>query len=79
MIRIEMQLSQKQKSFSHFFAVFLKSGLNLEHFEEKKKMTVIDFCISILWTPKTCLGKCLKSPVLEGPSISNMVNEPKHC
>ena len=36
MIRIEMQLSQKQKSFSHFFAVFLKSGLNLEHFEEKK-------------------------------------------
>ena len=30
--RIEMQLSQKQKTFSDFFAAFFKSGLNFELF-----------------------------------------------
>ena len=30
-----MQLSQKQKSLSQFFAQFVKSSLNLEHFETK--------------------------------------------
>ena len=30
-------------------------------------------------TLKTWLGKCLKSPVAEDPSTSNMVNVPKHC
>ena len=29
--------------------------------------------------PKTCLDKCLRSPVSEHPSKSNMVNVPKHC
>ena len=33
--RIEMQLSQKQKTFSQFFSSFLKSSLNLEHFQKK--------------------------------------------
>ena len=28
---------------------------------------------------KTGLDKCLKSPVSEDPSISNIVNWPKHC
>ena len=28
---------------------------------------------------KTWLGKCLKSPVLEEPLTSNVVNGPKHC
>ena len=28
---------------------------------------------------KTSLEKCLKSPVLEEPSKSNMVNVEKHC
>ena len=35
-----------------------------------------------LWTyglHKTWLDKCLKSPVSEDPSTSNMVNGPKHC
>ena len=31
MIPIQKQLSQKQKTFSQFFAVFLKSRLNFEH------------------------------------------------
>ena len=30
-----MQLSQKQKTFSQFFFVFLKSILNYEHFMKK--------------------------------------------
>ena len=27
----------------------------------------------------TLLHKCIKSPVVEDPSTSNMVNGPKHC
>ena len=32
---IQMQLSQKQKSFSQFFCAFLKPTLNFEHFQKK--------------------------------------------
>ena len=32
---IQMQLSQKQKTLSQFFAAFLKSNLKFEHWEEK--------------------------------------------
>ena len=32
-IAIQMQLSGKQKTFSDFFALFLKSKLNFDHFE----------------------------------------------
>ena len=35
MIPIQMQMSQKQKHFSVFFAEFLKSKFNFEHFEQK--------------------------------------------
>ena len=34
-IPIQMQLYQKQKSFSKLFAAFFKSILNFEHFEQK--------------------------------------------
>ena len=34
-IPIEMQLSQKQKTFSQFSSPFLKSTLVFEHFEKK--------------------------------------------
>ena len=30
-----MQLSGKQKTVSEFFAAFLKSNLNFEHFQQK--------------------------------------------
>ena len=43
-IPIQMQLSQKQKTFSQFFAAFLKSTLNFEHFEKKDDPQ--RFCIS---------------------------------
>ena len=29
--------------------------------------------------PKTWLDQCLKSPVSDDPTKSNMVNAPKHC
>ena len=76
-ITIQMQLSQKQKTFSRFFSAFLKSTLNFKHFE--KKMTRIAFVFRKLRTPKTKLDKCLKSKVSEDPSTSNMADVPKHC
>ena len=33
--RIQMLLSRKQKTFFEFFSSFLKSTLNLEHFQKK--------------------------------------------
>ena len=50
-IPIQMQLSQKEKSFSEFFAEFFKSTLNFKHLE--KKITLIYFVFSKLRTPKT--------------------------
>ena len=42
-------------------------------------MTVIDFLFPKLRPAKTWTDKCLKSPVSEDPSTSNMVNLPKQC
>ena len=38
---IRMHLSQKQKIFSQFFAAFVESALNFEHFQ--KKMMLIAY------------------------------------
>ena len=43
-IPFQMQLSQKQKSFAHFFAAFFKSGMNFKYFEKKGDRH--RFCIS---------------------------------
>ena len=32
---IQMQLSQKEKTFSKFLSAFLKASLNFEHFQKK--------------------------------------------
>ena len=42
-------------------------------------MTLIDFVFPKLWSLKTWLDICLKSPFSEDPSKSNMVNWSKHC
>ena len=42
-------------------------------------MTLIDFLFPKLRTPKWWSDKCLKAPVSDDPSTSNMVNVPKHC
>ena len=33
--QIQILLSQKEKTFSHFFSAFFKSTLNFEHFQKK--------------------------------------------
>ena len=75
-IPIQMQLSQKRKSFC-FLLDFWKLGEILNILT--KKMMLIDFVISKLRTPKRYSEKCLKSPVSEILSTSNMGNVPKHC
>ena len=67
---------RNKKLFLNFFLHFwnLNQILNIL----KKKVTLIDFVFSTLRTPKTWLDKCLKSPISENSSKSNMVNEPKH-
>ena len=75
-IPIQTHLSRKPKDFSPFYAAFFKFSSNCEPFE--KKMTLIAFVFSKIRTLKTWLDKCLKGPVSEDPSTSNMVNVPKH-
>ena len=50
-IPIQMQLSQKQKSFCEFFAAFFKCSWNFESFQ--KMMTHIDFVFPKIRIPKT--------------------------
>ena len=50
MQHIQMQLSHKQKHFSKLFYPFLKSKLNIEHFQ--KKMTFIAYVFLKLRTQK---------------------------
>ena len=72
-----MQLSRKQKGFYQFFPAFSKFTLNFEHFQEKEDPHSL--CISEITDSKNVVKKCLKSPVSENLSTSNMVNGTKHC
>ena len=53
-----MLLSRKQKTVSEFFSSFLKSNLNLEHFQ--KKMTLIPDVFPKLRSPKNMVISMLK-------------------
>ena len=77
-IPIQIQLSQRQETFSQFSSTFLKFPLNFDYFE-KKKITLRYFVFPILRTPKTQTDKCLKTIVSDYSLTSNMVNVPKHC
>ena len=74
---IQMQLSQKQNTFSNFFFHFqnLNGILNIS----KKEITLLADVFLNLRTPKTWLDKCLKTPVSDDPLTNNVVNAPKHC
>ena len=74
---IRMQLSQKQKLISEFAFAFLTPKLNFKDFQIK--MTMIAEAFPKLWTPKNVVKKCLKSPVSEDPSTSNMVRVTRQC
>ena len=81
----QTQLSEKRKLFLNFFSVILKPILRFECFQKKITRTVYVF--AELWPPKNAvrwmsrkwLGKCLKSPISEDPSTSNMISRLKHC
>ena len=57
--RIQIQISRKQKTFSHFFSAFLKSNLNFEHIQ-KKKMTLIAELFPKLRTTKNLIRSMSK-------------------
>ena len=75
-IPIQMQLSQKKIFFFNFWVDFWNLDSILNIFEQKTTLTA--FAFPKLRTLKRWLDKCLKSPVSEDPSRSNMVNVPKH-
>ena len=75
-IPIQMELSEKKKNFFQFFAASLKSRLNFERFEKKEHPHSFGFPKTR--AKKTWLDKCLKSPIKENPSTSNMANVSKH-
>ena len=75
----QMQLSQKPKIFSLFFFLrFLNLDSILNIFKMKKDDPPCS-CIFIFGLQKTCLDKCVTSPVLEDNSTSNMLNWLRHC
>ena len=76
---IQIQVSRKQKTFSEFFSAFLKSNWSFEHFQKKKKMSLIVDVFPKLRTRKNWFHQCRKSPVSRDPSESNLVNAPKDC
>ena len=73
----QMQFSQKQKYFSQLFSKFLKSIWGFEHYQKRRPSQLMYFQNYRL--RKMWLHHCLKSPVSESPSKSNMVNCSKHC
>ena len=74
---ILMQVSRKQKTFSEFFAAFLQSPLNFEHFKKKGWLSYLTYFQNYGLREKW-LHQCLKSLSSRDLSQSNMVHEPKH-
>ena len=75
---IQIQISRKEKTFSEFFSVFLKSTLNFKHFQ-KKGWVPYQRYLRNYGLQKSWLYRCLKSPVSRDLSESNMANGPKDC
>ena len=73
-IPIQRQLSQKQKTFSRFFAKFSKSRITFE--ELKKKDDPYRF---FYFQSYGLRKRSLKNPFTVDHSTSNMVNVPKQC
>ena len=62
---IQIELSQKQKTFSEFFFAFLKSILNFK--DLPKKLTVIAHVFPETPAPKNMVTKMSKKPCYRGP------------
>ena len=68
---------RNEKYFLNFFLNFLNVDSILKISKQRWPWYLVYFWIYGL--RKTWLDKCLKSPVSEDASTSNMVNGPKHC
>ena len=64
-IPIQTQLSQKQKTFSQFFAAFLKFRLNFEYFETK--YAPLTSCVSQITASENVVRKMSKKSCFRGP------------
>ena len=73
----QMHLSQKRKFFLAFLPDFLNLDSILKNFKKKDPSYLMYFWFYGRW--KNWLDKCLKSPVSEDPSTSNMVNGSNRC
>ena len=62
---IQMDLSQKENIFSHFFDAFFESTLNFEHFRKKK--TFLAYVFPKLPTTKNLLRQMSKSSRFREP------------
>ena len=72
-----MQLSQKQKTFSHFPATFLKYSLSFELFDTKYEFH--RFSNFEIKDSENVVRQMSKNSVSEDPPTSLMINVPKHC
>ena len=75
---IQMQLSRNLKNFGLFFFLHFWNVHQILNML-KKKFTFIAYVFRYYGLQKTWLNKCLKSPVSENSSTSNVVNVPKDC
>ena len=64
-IPIQMQLSEKEKTFSEFLAAFLKANLNFKYFGEKYDPR--RFCISEIRDSEKVVRQMSKKSRLRGP------------
>ena len=75
---VQIQLSKKRKIFFEFFLDFLNLNSIFNIFEKKNWPSHLMY-FSTYRLRNTWLDKCLKTPVSEDLSTSNMINETKHC
>ena len=67
---IQVQLSKKLNFFPLFYFI---SEVYIKLSKFWKKITLISCAFQKLWTAKTWLDKCLKSPISEHRSTANML------
>ena len=73
---IQMQLSQKKKTFSKLVSAFLKCRLNFEHFQKKDDLFDV---FPKLQTPKNLVKKISKKSSFRGPFNKPHPKGTKHC
>ena len=74
---IQIELAQKDRTFSQFDTALLKCRLTIEHFQ--KKMTFIADLFPKLRTPKNVVSQISKKSRFIGPFDKRQVSGTKHC